>query len=180
MIKKYICSCFDGFSGKYCDYCEGKIEDNKCIEDDNVNDNLIDTNINDNIHERNDNEKYLDCEKCFNGICDSKIGKCICDYGWKGKYCDELVNKINDNKSLIEKKRWNITFINYFSNYFREIIGFVFILFILYVCRNVIKGKNNQQIEYNVLGQSDDDTINSNSINDDGNDNNKLELMPTD
>ena len=79
MIKKYICSCFDGFSGKYCDYCEGKIEDNKCIEDDNVNDNLIDTNINDNIHERNDNEKYLDCEKCFNGICDSKIGKCICD-----------------------------------------------------------------------------------------------------
>ena len=81
---------------------------------------------------------------------------------------------------MIEKKRWNISFINYFSNYFREIIGFIFILFILYVFRNVIKGKNNQQIEYNVLGQSDDDTINSNSINDDGNDNNKLELMPTD
>ncbi len=42
-----------------------------------------------------------------------------------------------------------------------------------------MKGKNNQQIEYNVLGQSDNDIINSNSINDDRNDNNKLELIPS-
>jgi hypothetical protein len=42
-----------------------------------------------------------------------------------------------------------------------------------------MKEKNNQQIEYNVLWQSDDDIINSNSINDDRNDNNKLELTPS-
>ena len=32
ILGKYLCTCFDGFTGKYCDYCEGKIVNNRCID----------------------------------------------------------------------------------------------------------------------------------------------------
>ncbi len=179
IINRHICSCYDGFSGKFCDYCEGRIIENKCIEDDNSNDYLIDSNINTNNYNKNINEenKIIECEKCFNGICDNKIGKCICDIGWSGKYCDELIKKMEENKNIINKG-WDLDkYKKYIFINSKLFIGIIIIIILIFVYRMRNRSNTNKQLEYNVLKQNEEEMMIQNSINDD---NNKLELLPND
>ena len=99
-LNQFICSCINGFTGKHCEICEGKIIDNKCI-DEEYKDNNIDNENEDNIT-KSDNEEINNiiqvnypCVKCYNGYCDFKLGKCICNKDYKGKYCDERI--VTDN-----------------------------------------------------------------------------------
>ena len=211
MLKRHICSCYDGFSGKYCDYCEGKIIDDKCVEVDNVNDYLIDNSnsenvVNENINKENKynvkkdeikvitenkiNENKINenknnevdpCGKWFNGICDYRVGKCICDNGWTGKNCDELIKKVEYNKFINEsQKKWNINYSTILNWLFRLFGALIIVIILIYVFRGILKGKTDliNKLDYNVLGQSEDELGNQNSINDE--DNNKLELTPND
>ena len=211
MLKRHICSCYDGFSGKSCDYCEGKIIDDKCVEVDNVNDYLIDNSNSENVVNENINKENKDnvkkdeikvitenkinenkinenknnevdpCGKCFNGICDYRVGKCICDNGWTGKNCDELIKKVEYNKFINEsQKKWNINYSTILNWLFRLFGALIIVIILIYVFRGILKGKTDliNKLDYNVLGQSEDELGNQNSINDE--DNNKLELTPND
>jgi len=173
MINRHICSCYDGFSGKFCDYCEGRIIDNKCVDDDNSNDYLIDNNNINNNKNINEDYKIIDCEKCFNGICDNKIGKCICDIGWIGKYCDELIKKVEDNKIIINKG-WDL---DKYKNYIFENSKLFIGIILFYIYRLINRSNKNKNLEYNVLKQNEEEMMIQNSINED---NNKLELLPND
>ena len=44
----------------------------------------------------------LSCGSCIHGYCDTSIGKCICEIGYTGKYCDSVKkseSRISGNKS---------------------------------------------------------------------------------
>ena len=179
-LNQFICSCINGFTGKHCEICEGKIIDNKCI-DEEYKDNNIDNENEDNIT-KSDNEEINNiiqvnypCVKCYNGYCDFKLGKCICNKDYKGKYCGERIVTDNILKGNIEGK-WII--INSFINLFTQIIFGIFIIFILLICiRYIMRQRRKKNGGYSALGQNEEEIGNNESINDINNKINKIEII---
>jgi hypothetical protein len=111
ILKKQVCTCLDGFSGKFCQVCEGVYDkkSNKCIikEEDTDEDDLkpsepISESISQHINQRPADsaskttqyvpqkpQEYKSCAGgCVNGYCDSKTGRCVCDIEYTGPRCD--------------------------------------------------------------------------------------------
>ena len=181
-LNQFVCSCINGFTGKHCEICEGKIIDKKCIEEeykDNINnDNENEDNITESINEDINNiiQVNYPCVKCYNGYCDFKLGKCICYNDYKGKYCDERIVTDNIIKGNIEGK-WII--INSFIKLFSQIIFGILIIFIFLLCiRCIMRERRKKNGGYAALGQNEEEIGNNESINDINSKINKIEIIP--
>ena len=147
ILKRYHCSCIHGYTGKYCANCDGVInpktkvceieEDENEENNNNINesDKKIDqwksqVNIPQEIsaeeyhnHNKNDkNTNVLSCGNCNHGFCDTSIGRCICEIGYTGKYCDSIKKseaKIFGNK---DANKSSFDWGSYFYSFFDYII----------------------------------------------------------
>lgn len=193
IMGKYLCTCFDGFSGKYCDYCEGKIENGKCMEVDEESFGSTEdiptatmsdysrptselgkkkTN-NQSLHPRKDVKEAKDCGVCVNGICDVETGRCICDKNYKGVHCDERKlsfghsarNIHNEKKASSLNSGWSLEWLtdNYYLN---MIIKTVFVVVIIILVIYIIRVyiHRGKLTEYDIIGQGESDGIQDNSI----------------
>jgi len=122
ILRKTVCTCFDGFTGKFCNICDGTYDKklNKCIvieDDDDDNDS---TKLNEPPSEIVTSPLYTtgghgavsdttvtfkSCNGgCVNGYCDTKVGKCVCEINWTGPRCDRPTKKSSNSVNKPEIK----------------------------------------------------------------------------
>lgn len=134
ILKRYHCSCLHGYTGKFCKSCEGKVNpvtkfceiDEEDYEEDKASDPDLDqAGFNKNNYDSR-TETYIDkptyqkpnptddknkginnispCGNCIHGYCDANLGRCVCEVGYTGRYCENLKNssikKDISNKAL--------------------------------------------------------------------------------
>ena len=106
-----------GFTGKYCKVCEGKVNpvtkiceiDEEDYEEEKSNNTPVDigtpnrANNDDGTGTYQDSPTYGTDDKnkgknngpginCVHGIYDANLGKCICEVGYTGRYCENFKN----------------------------------------------------------------------------------------
>lgn len=106
-----------GYTGKYCKVCEGKVNpvtkiceiDEEDYDDEKPDITAVDLGIPNKANYHQATETYIDSPtysnnnnnninnngpaiNCVHGIYDNNLGKCICEVGYTGRYCENLKN----------------------------------------------------------------------------------------
>lgn len=104
-----------GYTGKYCKVCEGKVNpvtkiceiDEEDYDDEKTDSIPVDLGIPNRDNFNTETQTYHDTPidknkgnnnsggpaiNCVHGIYDANLGKCICEVGYTGRFCENLKN----------------------------------------------------------------------------------------
>jgi hypothetical protein len=140
ILNKKVCTCFDGYSGKKCDFCSGKekfdVKSKKtiCLEED-VERKV--ENINNLPLHGNKSKLVSMCKNCVNGTCDEKFGNCICYPEYTGDNCDKKINNENESEKSFSLSGFLKDLISFNNSFIKVILQFGIFFMIIFTLSKI-------------------------------------------